>query len=80
MGEYNTKKKKEEPLVAGVEYFSGREAGGGQRLRFGKGRPEEISGFTTTTSPVSYVNVSGGEAIEFMEDSRNFFQKPFGLR
>ena len=39
------------PLVAGVEYFSGREAGGGKRLALGRGRPLEISGLTETTSP-----------------------------
>ena len=40
------------PFVAGVEYFSGREPGWGYLFNSGIGRPEEISGFTTTASPV----------------------------
>ena len=39
------------PFVAGVEYFSGLEPGGGKRWIPWMGRPLEISGFTTTASP-----------------------------
>lgn len=39
------------PFVAGVEYSSGREPGGGYLLSPAIGIPEEISGFTTTASP-----------------------------
>lgn len=44
------------PFVAGVEYFSGREPGWGYLFSAGIGRPEDISGFTTTASPA--LNVS----------------------
>jgi len=39
------------PLVAGVECFSGLEAGGGNRFSLGIGRPLDIVGFADTTSP-----------------------------
>jgi hypothetical protein len=39
------------PFVAGVEYFSGLEPGWGYLLTLAMGRPLEISGFTTVTSP-----------------------------
>jgi hypothetical protein len=39
-------------LVAGVEYFSGREPGGGCRFRAGRGRPLDIAGSTATASPI----------------------------
>jgi hypothetical protein len=40
------------PLVAGEEYFSGREPGGGCRFRAGRGRPVDIAGSTATASPI----------------------------
>lgn len=40
------------PLVAGVEYFSGLEPGGGNRWRLAIGRPLEMFGSTARTSPV----------------------------
>jgi hypothetical protein len=39
------------PLVAGVEYISGREPGGGCRFTAGRGRPLDIAGSTATASP-----------------------------
>lgn len=39
------------PFVAGVEYFSGRDAGGGKRWIEARGRPVDISGLITVTSP-----------------------------
>lgn len=39
------------PLVAGVEYFSGLEPGGGNLFMPCNGRPLEISGLTTIASP-----------------------------
>lgn len=43
----------DEPLVAGVEYFSGREPGGGCRFKDGRGRPLDIAGSTATASPIA---------------------------
>lgn len=37
--------------MAGVLYLSGLDPGGGRRWRLAIGRPEDISGFTTTASP-----------------------------
>jgi len=48
----------DEPLVAGVEYFSGREPGGGCRFTAGRGRPLDIAGSTATASPVTPKGVS----------------------
>ena len=42
----------DEPLEAGVEYFSGREPGGGCRFKAGRGRPLDIAGSTATASPL----------------------------
>jgi len=42
----------DEPLEAGVEYFSGREPGGGCRFKAGRGRPVDIAGSTATASPI----------------------------
>jgi hypothetical protein len=44
------------PLVAGLEYLSGREPGGGCRFRVGRGRPLDISGSTATASPAQGFN------------------------
>lgn len=46
------------PFVAGVEYFSGLEAGWGYRLIPAIGRPVEISGLTTTTLPIGSLGQS----------------------
>ena len=43
------------PLVAGVEYFSGLDAGGGYLLIPWMGKPLEISWFTTTASPRTWL-------------------------
>ena len=42
--------------MAGVEYFSGREPGGGCRFRLGRGRPLDIAGSTATASPTRDFN------------------------
>jgi hypothetical protein len=51
-----TRKKMMKPLVAGVEYFSGREPGGGCRFMVGRGRPLDIAGSTATASPTRAFN------------------------
>lgn len=73
------------PLVAGVEYVSGREPGGGCRFTAGRGRPLDIAGSTATASPISPpprdTRVKDSAQWAFQKhNSRNFFQKPFGLR
>jgi len=40
------------PFVAGVLYSSGLDAGGGRLWMLAMGRPDEISGLTTTASPM----------------------------
>jgi hypothetical protein len=52
VGEYEGGEKGE-PLEAGVEYFSGREPGGGCRFTEGRGRPLDIAGSTATASPIA---------------------------
>jgi hypothetical protein len=42
----------QKPLLAGVEYFSGREPGGGCRFMVGRGRPLDIAGSTATALPI----------------------------
>lgn len=66
------------PFVAGVEYFSGLDPGGGYLLMFAMGRPVDISGFTTTTSPRTRCQLRMKSRTSQYE--RNFFQKPFGER
>jgi hypothetical protein len=48
--------KGDKPIVAGVEYFSGLDAGGGYRCAEAIGRPLDISGLTATTLPVNPSN------------------------
>jgi hypothetical protein len=68
------------PIVAGVEYFSGLDAGGGYRCAEAIGRPLDISGLTATTPPVkpSYSKIHRIQACLLY--ALNFFQKPLGLR
>lgn len=72
----------DEPLVAGVEYVSGREPGGGRRFTAGRGRPLDIAGSTATASPIKTrrrrCQAHTHEGQE--KHPRNFFQKPLGLR
>jgi hypothetical protein len=51
-GAIGVKNDDDEPLEAGVEYFSGREPGGGCRFKAGRGRPLDIAGSTATASPI----------------------------
>ena len=66
------------PIVAGVEYFSGLDAGGGYRCWVEIGRPLDISGLTATTSPVNPSYLSN--TTRCMVYALNFFQKPLELR
>lgn len=71
------------PLVAGVEYFSGLDPGWGYRFNEAIGKPLEISGFTTTASPVQVVHLNFQDEHCMGRERRhlrNFFQNPFGLR
>ena len=60
-----------------MEYFSGLDAGGGYRYAEGIGRPLDISGLTTNTSPVDHLIST---SINVPPYALNFFQKPLELR